>query len=199
MSQIWPSFDHANQDCPAHDRIMKDFIICSTMEKSMTWTGKETATRKQTVERYTEELDSLYAMRATIDEHPEQRMCTSITGTQPLLNYTHNWTILKAGQDRVSIDTNIFEMGFDSLQVAAMTRQVNSFIVRSRPDLNTVSNEEIYRTPRVRILEIVVTKFRRQKEGGEIDVDGDLKPDNVTNMAGKLYTACGPCSPFSCS
>ena len=63
----------------------------------MTWTGKETVTRKQPVERYTEELDSLYAMRATIDEHPQQRMCTSITGTQPLLNYAHNWTILKAG------------------------------------------------------------------------------------------------------
>ncbi len=191
LSQIWPSIDHANQDCPAHARIMKDFIIFSTMEKPMTWTGKETVTRKQTVERYTEELDSLYAMRATIDEHPQQHVCTSITGSQPLLDYIHNLTVLKAGQDRVSIDVNFFEMGFDSLQVAVMTRQINSFIVRFRPDLNTVSNEEIYRNPSVRMLENAIAGSQRQKEGREIDVDGDQKSGNVTNMAGKLYTQSG--------
>ena len=197
LNQIWPTIDRANQDCPAHARVMKDFIIFSTSEKPMTWTGKETVTRKQTVERYAEELDSLYAIRATIDEHPQQRMCASITSTQSLLDYIHNLTVLKAGQDRVSIDTNFFEMGFDSLQVAAMTRQINSFVVRFRPDLNTVSNEEVYSNPSVRMLESAIARSRRQKEGEKSDMNGEKRSDTMKAMVGKLYAQSGFRSMFS--
>ena len=34
LTQIWPSINHANQDCPALARIMKGFIIFSTREKT---------------------------------------------------------------------------------------------------------------------------------------------------------------------
>ena len=166
LSQIWPTIDRANQDCPTHARVMRDFIIFSTREKPMTWTGKETVTRKTTLENYAEELDSLYAMRAAIVDYSQPGVCASLTSTQTLFDYIYNLVISKAGHDQVSMDTNFLEMGFDSMQVAAMTRQINSFIVRFRPDLDTVSTEKIYNNSSVRLLELAITRSRRYQDSG---------------------------------
>ena len=54
--------------------------------------------------------------------------------------------------------------------------------------LPSVSNEEIYRNPSLKMLKIAIVRSRRQKEGGEINIDEDQKSDNVTNIARRLST-----------
>ncbi|MCJ1475982.1 hypothetical protein MMC13_004646 [Lambiella insularis] len=162
LDEIWPTIERANLDCPAHGRIMKDFVIFSTKDQPMTWTGKETVTRKMTTAMYQEELDNLYAMSTSTDSQAQQQFCTSIDGEQSIRGYLRNLISIKMDTARVNCSDNIFDMGFDSLQVAAMVRQINAFISMYRPDLDPVSSTEVYDKPSIEKLEVAIEESHKE-------------------------------------
>jgi len=60
LQHIWPMVREANQACPGHGRIMKDFIIFTTPEKPMPRAGKETIQRHAALALYDPEFEALY-------------------------------------------------------------------------------------------------------------------------------------------
>lgn len=60
MEEIWPTFVRANQDCPAHGRIVKDFVFFTTPGKPLSRAGKDTAQRFAALELYAQEFKDLY-------------------------------------------------------------------------------------------------------------------------------------------
>lgn len=61
LHEIWPTVVRANRDCPAHGRIMKDFIMFTSPDKPMPRAGKGTVQRYATLKLYADEFDAIYA------------------------------------------------------------------------------------------------------------------------------------------
>ncbi len=57
---IWPTIMKANRDCPAHGRIMKDFIMITSPDKPLPRAGKETVQRFAALALYSDEFEALY-------------------------------------------------------------------------------------------------------------------------------------------
>ncbi|KAF2235972.1 acetyl-CoA synthetase-like protein [Viridothelium virens] len=60
IEQIWPTILEANKDCPAHGRIVKDFIVLTTRDKPLPKAGKTTVQRSAALQLYAKELEALY-------------------------------------------------------------------------------------------------------------------------------------------
>ena len=60
LVELLPSINRANQDCPAYGRILKDFVIFTTLDKPMPRAGKGTVQRYATLRLYADELKALY-------------------------------------------------------------------------------------------------------------------------------------------
>ncbi|KAI4155791.1 MAG: hypothetical protein LQ340_000766 [Diploschistes diacapsis] len=63
MEDVWPSIKEANKDCPAHGRVMKDFIIPSNPEKPIPRAGKDAVQRHATHKLYENEFKAFYASK----------------------------------------------------------------------------------------------------------------------------------------
>ncbi len=61
LHEIWPTVVQANRDCPAHGRVMKDFIMFTSPYKPMPRAGKDTVQRYATLKLYADEFEDLYA------------------------------------------------------------------------------------------------------------------------------------------
>ena len=61
MQNIWPSVLQANRDCPAHGRIMKDFIFFTSPDKPLPRAAKDTVQRHAALKLYEDEFKALYA------------------------------------------------------------------------------------------------------------------------------------------
>ena len=60
LPELWPTIKDANRDCPAHGRIMKDFVIFTDPEKPLPRAGKETVQRHAALKLYAPEMKALY-------------------------------------------------------------------------------------------------------------------------------------------
>ena len=60
IQAIWPTIQQANRDCPAHGRIMRDFVMLSIPEKPIPRAAKDTVQRFAALKLYTKEFESLY-------------------------------------------------------------------------------------------------------------------------------------------
>ena len=159
--KIWPTIEKANQVCPAHARIMKDFVLFTVPEKPMTWTGKETVTRKETVAMYDEELEHMYAMTVATAPIIVQKRQYNINDKWAIRRYIQDLVSLMLKQDSVGWSKNLFEMGLDSLLAGALTRQINSFIEEWRPDLDLILNTMIYANPSIEKLSSLIERNRK--------------------------------------
>lgn len=61
LQDIWPTVVKASQDCPAHGRIMRGFVMFTNPKKPMPRAGKDTVQRYETLKLYAEEFKALYA------------------------------------------------------------------------------------------------------------------------------------------
>lgn len=60
ITKFWPVIDEAIEGCSEIVRLTKEFTILANPAKPIVWTAKGTVMRKQTIELYKSELDSLY-------------------------------------------------------------------------------------------------------------------------------------------
>ena len=69
IEDIWPTVQRANQDCPAHGRIMKDSIIFAIPDKPFLRSGKGTVQRLMTLDLYKSQIDTLYEPGNASERH----------------------------------------------------------------------------------------------------------------------------------
>ena len=60
IRDIWPTVKRASRDCPAHGRILKDFILIASEKKPLPKAGKETIQRSAAMQLYADEFATLY-------------------------------------------------------------------------------------------------------------------------------------------
>ena len=153
LEDIWPVVAQANQQCPTHGRIMRDFIIFSKPHKPFNRTAKGTVQRMLTLQAYAEELDNLYEkgiMRPSLSQ--KQIGGAELNLQQSLYEVVKRNTLL----GDFSPTADLFEQGLDSLQTMGLPKHINFFLESQRPSLNRVSSDMIYAHPSIAKLTVAI-------------------------------------------
>lgn len=150
IEDIWPTVQRANQDCPAHGRIMKDFILLTSPEKPFPRSGKGTVQRMMALGLYKSQIDMLYEPGNTSEKHFSGPHVTAQGSLQESLRQIISKTTwLK----ELTYTNDLFEAGLDSVQVTALAKHINSYLRDCRPDLQRVLPATIYAHPSIAALE----------------------------------------------
>lgn len=157
LEDIWPAIERANEDCPAHGKILKHLVLFATAEKPMLRAGKGTVQRMSTVELYKEELDTLYAQQSgsrrptenLLRLHREESLIRTL---QPIVEEEiHTGHFLN--------EDDLFALGLDSLKVTNLVRHINESLRRvGRNDLRILPRT-VYSNPTVNQLAHTVMKM----------------------------------------
>ena len=153
LEEIWPVIEQANQTCPTHGRIMRDFIIFSKPQKPFKRTAKGTVQRITTLQAYEQDIDDLYEKglpRPALSQ--KQTQGGEATFEQSLYEVVRKNTLI----GDFSLTADMFEQGLDSLQAMGLPKHINSFLKSQRPGLKVVSTEMIYAHPSIMRLALAV-------------------------------------------
>lgn len=59
IDEVWPAVIEANKDCPAHGRVMRDFIMLTDPARPLPRAGKDTVQRSIVLQLYEHEFQSI--------------------------------------------------------------------------------------------------------------------------------------------
>lgn len=150
IEDIWPAVQRANKDCPAHGRIMKDFIIFASPDKPFSRSGKGTVQRMMTLDLYKSEIDMLYDPGNTSERHSGG---FHVTGQGSLSESLYEIISKTTWLKELTYTNDLFEAGLDSVQVVALAKHINSFLTDNQTDIQRVSPTTIYAHPSIAALE----------------------------------------------
>ena len=80
LDEVWPTVVEANKDCPAHGRVMKDFIMLTDPARPLPRAGKDTVQRSAVFQLYEHEFQSIY------DQNAKPNISTQATPSEKLTN-----------------------------------------------------------------------------------------------------------------
>lgn len=150
IEDIWPTVQRANQDCPAHARIMKDFILFTSPDKPFPRSGKATVQRMMALDLYKSQIDMLYEPGNTSEGHFRG---PHVTTQGSLLQSLHQIITKTTWLKELTYTNDLLEAGLDSVQVVALAKHINSFLRDYQPDMQRVLPATIYAHPSVAALE----------------------------------------------
>lgn len=157
LELIWPSVQAANQESPSHGRVHRGMIIFTSPDKPMLRAGKGTVQRKMTLDLYASELDALYkTSEAPTDD-------TAITATNGDFNVLDTVRGIISSSTEIDIatispNTDLFELGLDSLQVTVIARELNRFLsAHGKPP--SLETKTVYSNPSISALTTVVSAY----------------------------------------
>ncbi|KAI0423280.1 hypothetical protein F5X98DRAFT_369287 [Xylaria grammica] len=192
LEAIWPSVHVANAKCPSHGRIHRNMILFTTAAKPMLKTGKGTVRKGPTTDLYASELDSLYNEANALVEKPDMRSKGGYDGSVEATIKTIVTSNTEIDAQTISPDSDLFELGLDSLQVNAMLREINEFIAfHGRPQ--SVYAKTIYKNPTLAALSNTVSAIIH---GGE--PSNENSEEKLEEMY-QLYSANMPISERAAS
>ncbi|TRX88461.1 hypothetical protein FHL15_010651 [Xylaria flabelliformis] len=155
LDTIWPSVQTANRECPSHGRIHQNMIIFTSAAKSMLRAGKGTVQRRLTLDLYASELDALYEAVGAAVKQPKTIGDDGGYGSYGDSVEATIRAIVTSSTDieaqNISPDSDLFELGLDSLQVTILVTKLNDYI-RSHGKPESVSGKTIYANPNVAAL-----------------------------------------------
>ncbi|KAI2470038.1 hypothetical protein F4781DRAFT_421566 [Annulohypoxylon bovei var. microspora] len=128
LKVLWPSIQAANKEIPSYGRIYRHMIVFTSTDKPMLRAGKGTVQRRLTVDMYTPELDALYNANELSD----------------------------IDANSLSLDTDLFELGLDSLQVTGITRELNRYLsLHGKPQ--SLDTRTVYSNSSISALKTVIS------------------------------------------
>lgn len=158
LDEIWPTVQHANESCPSFGRIMKDCIVFTRPEKPVLRAAKGTVQRRATLQRYEEEIDIIYES----PDLPKGLVRGLVSGPEDLHDYLRRIiTAIIPQKEDLTDDADLFELGLESLQVIALSKQINAYLKRYMPNTQHVSAEIIYAHSRLNELERTLADLDR--------------------------------------
>lgn len=141
LDEIWPTVQCANESCPSFGRIMKDCIVFTRPDKAVLRAAKGTVQRKATLTRYQEEIDIV----CDSPDLPKNLPLGILDGPENLHGYLRRiiGAVIQRKED-LADDADLFELGLESLQVIALSKQINAYLKRYMPNTQHISAEMIY-------------------------------------------------------
>ncbi|KAI3317894.1 male sterility protein-domain-containing protein [Xylariaceae sp. AK1471] len=127
LELIWPSVQIANKKSPSHGVIHRTMIAFTSAAKPMLRAGKGSVQRKVTLDAYASEIDSLYkageaSARQSIKRSGE-RLDNIGTAIKNIISTNTNINI-----HAIPADTDLFELGLDSLQVTTIAQDLTDLL-----------------------------------------------------------------------
>ncbi|KAG7007189.1 non-canonical non-ribosomal peptide synthetase FUB8 [Physcia stellaris] len=154
LNHIWPIVLEASRACPAHAKVMKDFILFTDETKGVERAGKGTVQRMMTLQLYEEEINRLYEMPELPNRSPELLTGTEFQNSETLRDALYRLvsacTWLKG---ELTFDSNLFALGLDSLQTISLSKQINSYLMQAQPSTKPITPQTIYAHSSIQSLE----------------------------------------------
>ncbi|KAG8165060.1 hypothetical protein KVR01_005335 [Diaporthe batatas] len=126
LEDIWHTVEKANKESPSHGRLHRDMVLFTTADRPLPRAGKGTVIRQAALDLYVTELEALYgASGATttaglgVGQYSDAKEAARsiITRTTDIDSAC------------VPADANLFDLGLDSLQVTAIVKETNKYLV----------------------------------------------------------------------
>ncbi|PQE27801.1 NRPS-like enzyme protein [Rutstroemia sp. NJR-2017a BVV2] len=169
---IWPSIENANSEAPAHARIARSHILFTEPGRPMIRAGKGTIQRAGTIQLYANEIEKLYAdaEKLSDDLSDGARPFVNFDDTSELAKMIGNAVQSTTGWSDLEYDTDMFELGMDSLQALMTVRSLKRIL--GLPELGP---SNLYANPSVSALTDAVLKIvKKTKESEKAEKETQL-------------------------
>lgn len=180
LDEIWPTVQSANESCPSFGRVMKDCILFTRPEKPVLRAAKGTVQRRATLQRYQDEIDIIYDS----PDLPKDLVRGLVNGPEDLNGYLRRIiTAIIPQKEDLTDDADLFELGLESLQVIALSKQINAYLKRYMPSTQHVSAEIIYAHSRLNELERTLADLDRSAASiSNVDEMQDVFKDSLKGL-----------------
>ena len=182
IERLWPVIQKANSHCPAHARVSKSHVVFTMPEKPMSRADKGTVQRRLTIEKYSAELDALYA------DADRLRYCDAIVISPSNIEQFVAQAIISAtGMADIKADEDFFARGMDSLQVIQIARYLKGGLEKGGIRAHSLAPSTIYTHPTIVKLahEII---YLAQESRASTEVDEKMRVEKMSLMLQK-YSA----------
>ncbi|KAM0262592.1 hypothetical protein ACHAQJ_001637 [Trichoderma viride] len=177
LDSIWETVKNTNSISRHKDQLVTDFVTFAELNRPFVRTDKGTVKRSATLALYADYIDRFYSSRN--DDlgygHPIDMSSTQSVqdGIRKIL------ASLLANSRTVSPDTNLFNVGLDSLGVFAAIRAL-----RVATGLGEgIAPRHIYANPTITSLAIAILRLNAEAKGvSEVDLSGNLIEDEVAQI-----------------
>ena len=179
IEKLWPVIQKANSQCPAHARVSKSHVLFTTSEKPMSRAGKGTVQRRLTIEKYSAELDALYA------DADRLRYCEAIVESPSNLEHFVAQALKSAtGIIDIKSDEDFFARGMDSLQVIQVARHLKGGLEKGAIRAHGLAPSTIYTHPTIASLTREITHLA-QESRASAEVDEKMRVEKMSLMLQK--------------
>ncbi|KAL2004119.1 hypothetical protein VTN02DRAFT_6583 [Thermoascus thermophilus] len=180
IEAIWPTVEQANQNGPAHGRIMKTKIGVASRDKPFKTTPKGSTQRRLVIKDYTEEINAIYEKNdEELVELPE------VTDLAGITEYVRKLVSSKVETPDLSDKDDFYVAGLDSLQTMHLGKVLQSAVRSRYPDKNygAITSQKVYANPTVEQL----SRFLSGIINGDAE-DGEARVEKIDRLLNK-YTA----------
>ena len=154
LDDIWFVVERANQNCPSHGRVMKDFILFTKSEKPVLRSAKGTVQRNLTLDLYKTDIEKLYDAIALPNTSPKTLTTANSKHVETLGDTLHKIVLACTWLNkRLTPEADFFDLGLDSLQVVSLTKQINTYLLQSALSMKPIKAQTIYNHSSLRKLE----------------------------------------------
>ncbi|KAK7517253.1 uncharacterized protein IWZ02DRAFT_406008 [Phyllosticta citriasiana] len=178
LDSIWSVVEKANNDAPSHAQVWKNKIAFTKKEKPFSRAAKGSIQRRMTVSTYDKEIDALYLNEGQGFEEKLGKFDknSDLPATMEFLRNAFKLvlTSLQGSSELAETledDTDIFDLGVDSLQVMALSSALSSALKSGNEKGSrdaAVMPRDIYRNPTVEKLAAALLKKISGAGGNEV-------------------------------
>lgn len=188
IENLWPVVEEANRKSPAYARVSKSHILFTSPEKPMSRAGKGTVQRGFTIEKYSAEIEALYADAEKMNDRDILVKVDPLNIKQSV----HQIVAFAMGLEHLGFDDDLFSRGMDSLQVIQTARYLKSGLQDAGMKVGNLGPSTIYTNPTITKLTSAVETFeqkiqatRQSAEKARVhDMEGILKKysSNISDL-----------------
>ena len=165
IENLWPVIKKANRQCPAHARVSKSHVLFTTPEKPVSRASKGTVQRRLTIEKYSAELDTLYA------DADRLRYCDAVVESPSNIEqFVAQAVVFATGIADIEADEDFFARGMDSLQVIQIARYLKGGLEKSGIRAHSIAPSTIYTHPTiVKLTHEIIYLAQESRTSREVD------------------------------
>ncbi|EOD47580.1 putative nrps-like enzyme protein [Neofusicoccum parvum UCRNP2] len=199
LEEVWPAIETANRDAPAHAQVWKNKIAFTKKEKPFLRAAKGSVQRRATVSTYDAEIDALYLNEGLgfSEQLGALKEDSGLPATKDFVRRAFQLVITNF-KDSVNAtdDSDIFELGADSLQAMALASALASAIgsehgAGSRDA--AIAPRDVYGAPTVNKLAIAIAAKLSSRDSCT-KAPGPSREEVMADMVEK-YTETLPQTP----
>lgn len=128
IERIWPTVQEANEEAPQHARVSKSLIFFTDPSKPLERAGKGTIQRKPTLDKFSGEIDALYAdaekVVASGDANVAAAPTVDVHDSDQVSSFVKKSVAELMGPIDLKENDDFFASGMDSLKALELTRNL---------------------------------------------------------------------------